>query len=226
MRIDPEDFRRHYAILSDSALFAMNRAELIDAARSVYDQEVARRKAAREEADRQAEEKAHQYALGHGSAEARSEAVSQVMEQEEFAAADDLDFESGPPPEWLDEAACACSFSVESSPDLKHIQAVLRAAGIPSYITTNQIEPQGVIGRVRSEHAVMVPGALNMHAISILDRDIFNADQEADWRNTLAGLTDGELRMLNPDVFCAGLLDRAARLKKAYEDEMTQRHMR
>ncbi len=69
----------------------------------------------------------------------------------------------------------------------------------------------------------MVPGALNLHATSVLDRDLFNADQEENWRTHLEALSDEELAKLSPQVFCAGLLDRAARLKKAYEDEVTRR---
>ena len=109
------------------------------------------------------------------------------------------------------------------SPDLARARAVLRAAGIPCYITLEQIEAQRDAPRVRSEYCVMVPGALNLHATSVLDRDLFNADQEANWRAHLEALSDEELGQLNPDVFCAGLLNRAARLKRAYEDEVASR---
>jgi hypothetical protein len=62
-----------------------------------------------------------------------------------------------------------------------------------------------------------------MHATSVLDRDLFNAQQEESWRAHLEVLSDAELSRLNPKVFCAGLLDRAARMKKAYEDEVARR---
>src|SRR5580704_13183025 len=133
MRIDTEHFRRHNSMLSDPALFALNRADLIEAARSVYDEEVARRKAARQEVDRitlqRSHEQAHQY-----------DVAAELPEELEELEDDDLQPEAGPPPEWLEEAACACTFSVDSSPDLRRVQVVLRAAGIPSYITTNQVE--------------------------------------------------------------------------------------
>ena len=46
MQIDPEDFKRHYALLSDDALLEINRDELVDAARPYYDAELAERKLA------------------------------------------------------------------------------------------------------------------------------------------------------------------------------------
>lgn len=43
MQIDPEDFKRHYALLSDDALLEIDRDELVDAARPYYDAELAER---------------------------------------------------------------------------------------------------------------------------------------------------------------------------------------
>lgn len=71
--------------------------------------------------------------------------------------------------------------------------------------------------------SVMVPGALLIHATSVLDRDVFNAKQAAEWRTLFADLTDEELSALDPEIFCAGLLDRAARLKRAYREEVARR---
>ena len=42
-RIDPEYLRKHYAGLSGEALLAVDRGELVDLARAVYDDEVQRR---------------------------------------------------------------------------------------------------------------------------------------------------------------------------------------
>jgi Putative prokaryotic signal transducing protein len=39
----PEDFQRHFEILSDDALLETNRDELVEMAREVYDEEIARR---------------------------------------------------------------------------------------------------------------------------------------------------------------------------------------
>jgi hypothetical protein len=44
VQIDPEDFKRYYALLSDDALLEINRTELVEAARPYYDAELAERK--------------------------------------------------------------------------------------------------------------------------------------------------------------------------------------
>jgi Putative prokaryotic signal transducing protein len=46
VQIDPEDFKRHYALLSNDALLEIDRDELVDAARTYYDAELAERKLA------------------------------------------------------------------------------------------------------------------------------------------------------------------------------------
>jgi hypothetical protein len=51
MQIDPEDFKRHYALLSDDALLEIDRDELVDAARPCYDAELAERKLALPDSD-------------------------------------------------------------------------------------------------------------------------------------------------------------------------------
>jgi len=51
MQIDPEDFKRHYALLSDDALLEIDRDELTDAARPHYDAELAERKLALPDTD-------------------------------------------------------------------------------------------------------------------------------------------------------------------------------
>ena len=51
MQIDPEDFKRHYALLSDDALLEIDRDELVHAARSCYDAELAERNLARPDAE-------------------------------------------------------------------------------------------------------------------------------------------------------------------------------
>lgn len=207
LRIDLEDFRRHYAMLSDEALFALNRNDLVSAAQQVYDEEMARRKASLADAD-----------------------LAEM--DEDFAPSEeepDADLEA---PDWLDEASCACAFNIAPSarntysPELVKARAALLAARIPCHVEINEVEePAKPAQRVRHEHCLMVPGFLNLHATSILDRDLFNADQEAEWRAHLAILSDEELRQLDPKVFCAGLLDRAARLKRAFEDEAAQRKL-
>jgi hypothetical protein len=47
----PEDFQRHFEILSDEALLETNRDELVEMAREVYDEEIARRGLGPEESE-------------------------------------------------------------------------------------------------------------------------------------------------------------------------------
>lgn len=51
MQIDPEDFKRHYALLSDDALLEIDRDQLVGAARPYYDAELAERKLARPDSE-------------------------------------------------------------------------------------------------------------------------------------------------------------------------------
>ena len=51
MRVDPEDFKRHYALLSDNALLEIDRDELVDAARAYYDAELLERNLARPDSE-------------------------------------------------------------------------------------------------------------------------------------------------------------------------------
>ena len=51
MLATPEDFQRHFEILSDEALLETNRDELVEMAREVYDGEIARRGLGSEEGE-------------------------------------------------------------------------------------------------------------------------------------------------------------------------------
>lgn len=125
------------------------------------------------------------------------------------------------PSDWLETAATACSFQTGSgrpfADDAERACTVLRDAGIPCHLVKGHEdgEPDVV--------SVMVPGALSLKATSILDRDLFNEELEETWRAHFDELSDQELRALRPDDLCAGLLDRAARLKRVYEDALARR---
>ena len=69
----------------------------------------------------------------------------------------------------------------------------------------------------------MVPGALSLKAASVLDKEIFNPEVEAGWKTYFETLKDSELRALNPEILCAGLLDQVTRLKRAYAEEVARR---
>src|SRR5271166_3889272 len=117
MRIDPEDLRRHYAALSDGEILDLDRSDLVEIAKEIYDDEIARRGLDRPQVE-----------------------DSLVEPTDVEAAADlvnpDLD---GPPADWLEEAACAYSTVTRQSVDyvssVADVRAVLWAAGIPSYVT-------------------------------------------------------------------------------------------
>jgi hypothetical protein len=228
VRIDSEDLRRHYAEIADEDLAAVDPEDLTEAARALYDAEVARR-------ELPPRHEAEETEKGGDS----SQSISQI--EEIGSALSEFDIDTASPPDWLEDAACACSFAPELSMAVA-ARAILRRAGIPFYITTDQDEddtsqvlsaPQYPLhARVPSglpQNAmirVMVPGTLALHATSILDREIFNKEKEAEWRKHFEGLSDEELRALDPEILCAGLLDLAARLRRAYEDEIARRELR
>jgi len=194
--------RRHYGSLSDGELFALDRDELTEAARKCYDDEMARRGLNEpEQADEVSDEREH--GIDH-SAEADGD--------------------------WLADAAVACSYTSvpggTAASDAEHALAVLQEAGIPCQISVIENDPDDSHGPAFPEFRVMVPGALNLQATSVLDKEIFNAELEASWRTHFEALTDDQLVALHPDVICAGFVDRIARLKKAYNDEIARRFNR
>jgi len=204
LQIDLEDLRRHYESLTDDELLDIERSDLTDQARGCYDQEMKRRA---------------------------------LTEEKEPPPGDSDDFASGSPeagatepePDWLDTAACACSYfshpggTAAESADAARV--ALEDAGIPCEVTVAEVEqePPNPDPRTQYEYRVMVPGALNLKATSVLDRDLFNPDLEANWKGHFESLTDDELRELSPDVICAGWADKIARLKRLYQEEVARR---
>jgi len=198
VRIDLQALRHHYEALSDEELLALDRVELTEAARKYYDAEFARRQLT------------------------GAEEIARMAEPEEsFATLEESD--------WLEDAACACSFSAATSPrhssaeDAAQALAALQAAGIPCQIEVHDIEQLVQEAQTYQEYRVMVPGALNLRAASVLDQELFNDEQEDQWRAHFAELSDEELSALNPEAICAGLRDRIARLTRAYQDEVKKR---
>jgi hypothetical protein len=198
VQIDPESLRRHYSSVSDEELLALNRDDLIEMAQKCWDEEVERRG---------------------------------LDEQQESDAASDDEagetkafFEGNVDADWIDEAVCACSFvgNPGGSPACDAVK-VLDDAGIPCEVTAVEISSALDRHLAEYEYRVMVPAPLNLKARSILDKEIFNPQLEADWRLHFQSLTDRELGELNPSVICAGLVDRITRLKRAYNDEVTRR---
>jgi hypothetical protein len=178
--LDPEDLRRNYATLSDEALLAMDRSDLVDMAQPIYDQELRHRRLTLERSG-------------------------------DEAARGDLDGVSGPKPAWLDDAACAAEFASfpgrNSAPDAANAREVLQAAGIPCYLDVQTVDPQGGGPQSQYEFRLLVPGKFNLEAVSVLDKEIFNAELEAEYRTHFEQLSDEELRAVRPEVLLAGLSD-------------------
>jgi len=193
LKVDTEYLRRHYADLSDEALLEIDRGELVEGARRCYDEEVARRRS--------------------------------MAEQDAAAApldgADAGEAGGGAEPEWMETAACVCTFvqmhGTDAQVDAADARDVLKSAGIPCRVALEE-----AAGR-EAEWRVLVPGARTLEAVSVLDRDLFNARLEAEWQAHLEVLSDEDLRALNPEKICAGFLDRAERLKRVYRDEIARR---
>lgn len=121
-------------------------------------------------------------------------------------------------PNWPETAATACSYQLAGgSGPAEMACSVLEAAGIPCEIV-QETDESGV-----ELLSVAVPGWLSLHASSVLDRDLFNAELEETWRTHFDHLSDEELSALDPDDLCAGLLDRAARLRHVYEESVARR---
>src|SRR5262249_14131101 len=138
------------------------------------------------------------------------------------AAALEIDRHDEAKPDWLDTAATACSFQIGSgrryAEDAERACTILRDAGIPSQMVSEHED-----GAAPDYISVMVPGALSLKAYSVLDRDLFNEEQEETWRAHFDRLSNEELHALHPDDICAGLLDRAARLRRSYGDALARR---
>jgi hypothetical protein len=222
MRIDPEDLRRHYASLSDEEILDIDRSDLAPAAQGIYDREIARRRLHRPpepEPEPEPEEESYHRPLP----------VVKPGANRDFASQPRADTGDGPPPAWLEDAACAWSASIYPSSD--HIgtgaeaQTALSDAGIPNRIVVKPPEPAAP-STPRSRYCVMVPGDLGMRAFSVVERKVSNPIAEAEWRSQLHSFSDEELLALNPEDFWGALLDRAERMKRAYLDEIARRKLR
>jgi hypothetical protein len=199
MPVDLEYLRRHYASLSDEAFLALDRSDLIDTARKCYDEELARRK---------------------------TPVLTTPVDRT-------VDFESHLPDyenkrDWLNDASEVFTqvdrAGAVPAPDIANARGALEAAGIPCYLDISvppeeEPPPQKPIRLWR----LMVPGQLNQRATSILERDIFNADFEAEWKTHLEVLSDEELRAMDPKVAFCGLFDRVERVTRAFDEEIARR---
>jgi hypothetical protein len=205
MPVDPKYLREHYASLSDDALQAINRSELVAAAQQCYDDEVRRRKDARRIPGQ----------------------TNLADENPEFDAEPDG---GGDKPGWLSDAAEVFSRvdrpGAPPAADLADAQDALEAAGIPCYLDLSEIPADDSPRPPTHLWRVMVPGNLNLRAASVLDRDIFNQEYEDEWKTLLETLSDEELSEMKPEVVFCGLFDRVERVTKAYDEELARRKLK
>jgi len=205
MPVDPKYLREHYASLSDEALQAINRADLVAAAQQCYDDEVRRRKDTRRIAEPQ----------------------DVPDETEEFESEPAQD---GDKPAWLEDGAEVFSRvdhpGAPPAADLADARDILEAAGIPCYLDLSEIPADDSPRPATHLWRVMVPGNLNLRAASVLDRDIFNQQYEDEWKGLLETLSDEELRGMKPAVAFCGLFDRVERVNRAYDEELARRKLK
>jgi hypothetical protein len=209
MPLDPEYLRQHYALLNDDALLAVDRAELVEMARIIFDEEVGRRELLRQRD--------------------RIPVQTDPLDQEA-----EVDYEPASPadrPSWLEEAAEVYSRvdypGTAPAPDADNARDVLEAAGIPCYLERSELlQEKNVSPQPTHQWRLMVPGELNLRATSILDRDIFNAEFEAEWKTHLEALSDADLRAMSPQVAFCGLFDRIERVNRVYDEEIARRRLK
>jgi hypothetical protein len=206
MAVDPEFLRQQYASLSDEALLEVDREGLVPIAQKVYDEELNQRNTHAQPA-----------APRSGAAAPRPR-----VERERPA--------DGENPDWLEDAAEVYSVSEfqggTASQDAVQARDVLEAAGIPCFLDHSEHPEETSKTPPSTRWTLLVPGSLNLEATSILDRDIFNTDFEANWKAHLEILSDEELEAVNPqDAFC-GLFDRVERVLNTYEAELARRGLK
>jgi hypothetical protein len=207
MQIDRRELAKHFASMTDEELFEQKREELTDTAQMVYDQEIAHRERNKAFAPRIKDKKVE------ASSEYDRPDEDEILE-----------------PDWHQDGIVACSFAYipgnNAMEQTLKAQVALQAAEIPSHLRRKRdIDVNGEPGRSESLE-VLVPVGLAVHAASILDRDLFNDEFETYWRDHLGMLSNEDLMALDPDIFCAGLMDKLSRMKKIYADEMAKRDMK
>jgi hypothetical protein len=215
MQVDPEYLRQHYNLLSDEALLSIDRSDLVEVAQKYYDAELARRGLTPPHAVERTEE----------SRRFTGQADDSSFEEAELKVEPGATEER---PDWLDEAAEVYSRVVVAgtapAPDMVDARGALEAAGIPYHLELSEIPEEKSVGpRITHQWRLMVPGHLNLPATSVLEREIFNQEFEAGWREYLETLTDDELSAMTLQSACCGLFDRVERVTRAYNEEIDRR---
>jgi len=216
LQVDPEYLRQHYERLSDEALLEVDRADLVDVAQKCYDEELKRRGL-----------DAHTRKARFERGPAMSNWPNPPDEVEEGVDEADDASGTGDKPSWIEEAACVLSYSADLgvAPECENARDVLQAAGIPCYLDLHEIEQSNAPGPTH-DWRVLVPGNFSLRATSVLEKEIFNPEIEAQWRTHLEALSDAELRAVTPRLAYGGLFDRIERVTRVYEEEMARRGLK
>jgi hypothetical protein len=197
MKLDTEFLRQHYAAMSDEELQSIDRGDLVGAAQEIFDEELGKR-------------------------EAQEMPASQDVVLNEQGVELEIEVEE----DWLEHAAEAYSSyarrgTTDPSEGSVDARDVLEAAGIPCQLEL--FEEPGEEEQTQFRWRVLVPGKLVHRAMSVLDRDIFNADFEAELKTHMEMLSDEELRVMEPRYAFCGLYDRLERIGRAYDEELARR---
>src|SRR6185437_11192869 len=101
-------------------------------------------------------------------------------------------------------------------------RAIFDSAEIPCYVKITELEganyPQPAY-----RYDLLVPGARILQATSVLEKELFNPRQEAEWQAHFGELSDDDFDALKIDDLIAGVLDRVERLKRIYAEELERR---
>jgi hypothetical protein len=203
MQIDQEKLREHYASLNDEELLGIKREDLTEIAQDIYDLEIVHR--------------------GLDEASAAKEKIETT--EASFSAYYYENDDETADPDWHQNGVAVCSMTDQPGSDtanrISKAQTSLQAAGIPSHLSVTR-SPEDHYDSME----ILVPARYAMHAHGIMDRDVFNDEFETYWRDHLGLLSNEDLRTLDPEIFCVGLLDRIARMKRAYVEEMAKRNLK
>ncbi|MGB7762800.1 MAG: hypothetical protein WBL61_23395 [Bryobacteraceae bacterium] len=216
MKLDPEYVREYYNSLTDEALLAVDRSDLVEMAQQCYDGEISRRGLARRGARRADDPPAV-------PVQPENPPDEKLGPGREVLGADGK-------PTWLADAAEAYSVYVLHRRDeesrVADARQALEAAGIPCYPELVELTPEEKMPLSATHRwRLMVPGNLTFRATSIVDRDIFNSDFEAEWKAHLEALPDKELPAMHPKLVFCGLHDRIDRVTRVYEEEIARRRL-
>lgn len=203
MQVSAEDLERHYASMSDDELLGIDPADLTAIARKCYERQIEKRGLA-----------------GQNEQELAEQAYRDVT-----ATRAGLEIE----PDWLSNAECAYECNAIPGTDytanLAGAQDALLAAGIPCHPSVTPSEPEEPQPRTFDVCRILVPHALMLKALSVIEKQIFNVGLEEKWRNHFATLSDEELKALDPEDLCASQRDFIRRLTRAYNEERARREL-